>query len=72
MCNLLTLDDHGVCDQSNITLKLCPGLLGGADKPAAEACNSSSQPHASESSVPPPVQSGHTGPATVTGMCDDI
>ena len=34
MTNVLTLDDHGVKDQSNIELKLCEGLLGGADRPA--------------------------------------
>ncbi|XP_072035535.1 sterile alpha motif domain-containing protein 9-like [Amphiura filiformis] len=33
MCDLLTLKDHGVKDECNISLNLCPGLLGGADKP---------------------------------------
>ncbi|XP_072019750.1 uncharacterized protein [Amphiura filiformis] len=31
MCNLLTLGDHGVKNQSNLEMKILPGLLGGAD-----------------------------------------
>ncbi|XP_072019748.1 uncharacterized protein [Amphiura filiformis] len=33
MCNLLTLGDHGVKNQSNLEMKILPGLLGGSDRP---------------------------------------
>ncbi len=33
MCDLLSLEDHGITNDSNIGLKVTPGLLGGADKP---------------------------------------
>ena len=50
MSNVLTLDDHGVKDQSNLELKLCEGLLGGADRPAEPV---STNPGTSISAVPP-------------------
>ena len=51
MSNLLTLDDHGIKDQSNIELKLCTGLLGGADRPA-EPSPSTTNPGSSKTAAP--------------------
>ncbi len=32
MCKLLSLEDHGITDESNIEVRLSSGLLGGADE----------------------------------------